>query len=315
VVVGRFDAAQVAELREVVPRAKFVRVESADEAMKHIADAEVLIGILSQDLVRAGKKLKWVQVLSAGVDRYRYAELVESDVVLTNGKVIQGANVGDQAMALLLTLTRRIQYAVRQKSWENRRDWYADEGGAIELEGKKALVVGLGGIGTAIARRCYGFGMTVTGVDIDLEKGDRDFVEAIHPPEKLDELLPEADVVVLAVPLTPKTHGMMGTEQFAAMKKGSYLVNIARGKVIDTNALVEAIKAGTFGGVGLDVTDPEPLPSDHVLWTFPNVVITPHVGGASDQLVHRRLALVKENLRRFVAGEPLRNVVDKKKGY
>jgi phosphoglycerate dehydrogenase-like enzyme len=314
VVVTRFDTEQVAELQKAVPGVRLVHAEGAEGAMRHISDADALIGVLNEDLVRAGKRLRWIQVLSAGVDRYRYPELVDSDIVLTNAKIIQGANVGDHAMALLLTLSRGVHHAIRKKDWD-RGHYYGQKRGPIELEGKTALVVGLGGIGTAIARRCHGFGMKVVGVDPNQDKGGRDFVESIHPPDALHQVLAKADVVVLAVPLTKQTEGMLGAEELAVMKEDALLVNIARGKVIDTAALLATLEKGKLLGVGLDVTDPEPLPPEHPLWSFDNVVITPHIGGASDRLWERRMQLVEENLRRFVAGEPLRNVVDKQKGY
>jgi phosphoglycerate dehydrogenase-like enzyme len=313
VLVAWFSAEQVAALQRAVPEARLVAVSGVEDARAHVADADALVGVVDPELVRTGKKLRWVQVLSAGVDRYRFPELVESDIVLTNAKVIQGPNVADQAMALLLVLTRRVHHAVRRRDWE-REPYYA-EGGAVELEGKSALVLGTGGIGTAIARRAHGFGMRVVGVDVDTDVGTRTFIEAIEPPDRLHALLPGADVVFVAVPLTPQTEGMIGEAELARMKDGAYLVNIARGKIVDTDALVDAMRRSKLAGAGLDVTEPEPLPPNHPLWDLENVVVTPHVGGASDGVTARRLALVEDNLRRFVAGQPLVNVVDKQAGY
>lgn len=318
VLVARMDAEDIAKLREAVPEARIVPVADEAQALKHIAKADALVGIVSQDLIKKGKRLRWVHVYSAGVDRYRYPELVAADFTFTNSKVIQGPNVADQAMALLLVLTRRIHDAVRaqpQHDWRGSRNAVRDaKRGPVELDGKTALVVGLGGIGTAIGQRAKGFGMKVVGIKRDTSQKP-DWVESVHTSDALPELLPQADVVFVAVPLTDETEGMIGKDAFAAMKDGAFLVNIARGKIIDTDAMVDAIKAGRLGGVGLDVTDPEPLPAEHPLWDLPDVVITPHVGGTSDRVWVRRFELTQRNLESFVAGKPLENVVDKKAGY
>ncbi len=318
IVVGRLDDAQVAQLRKAAPNARIVAVASADEALAEIADADALLGILNEDLVKKGKNLQWIQVFSAGVDRYRFPALVESDIAFTNAKVIQGPNVADQAMALLLSMTRQVVKASRlaqKHEWGVVRSKLREKKNAtIELAGKTALVIGYGGIGGAIAERCRGFGMKILGTTRNPDKPHPEWAE-LHSANKYLDLLPRAHVVVLAVPLTDETRGMIGKEAFARMRDGTYLVNIARGPVIDTEAMLEALKSGKLAGAGLDVTDPEPLPMDHPLWTFDNVVITPHMGGASDMVWNRRMELAVDNLTAFVDGKPLRNLVDKKAGY
>lgn len=316
IVVGRLSGEQVASLQKAVPEARLVAVASADDALAHIEDADALIGIASEPLVKKGKRLRWIQVLSAGVDRYGFAALRESEIVLTNAKIIQGPNVADQAMALLLALTRQVHRAVElgpKHGWRATREKLR-QGKTIELADKLALVVGYGGIGSAIADRAHGFGMRVEAVNRSLDKPHPKWLK-LHPSSALLQVLPRADVVILAVPLTAETTKMFDAEAFAAMKDGSYLINIARGKVVDTQALVAALKSGKLAGAGLDVTEPEPLPDDHPLWTLENVVVTPHMGGTSDRVASRRMELVRENLRAFVDGKPLRNVVDKQRGY
>ncbi|MCA9717859.1 MAG: D-2-hydroxyacid dehydrogenase [Myxococcales bacterium] len=319
IVVAWLDDAQLAELRAAAPKARVVPVDNAAQAMAEIADADALLGLVNPELLRAGAQLDWVQVYSAGVDRYQFPELTERDIVLTNAKVIQGPNVADQAMALLLALTRGIHRAVElkaQRDWRGAREQLKQaKPGPIELDGKTALVVGLGGIGSAIAARAHGFGMKIIAVDPTVDKPRAGYIEAIVPPSELRSMLPRTDVLFLAVPLTPETEGMIGAEEFAALKPGAYLVNIARGKVVDTDAMVAALRGGSLAGAGLDVTEPEPLPPDHPLWTLENVVLTPHMGGTSDVVWERRMELLRENVRRYVAGEPLRNVVDKQRGY
>jgi phosphoglycerate dehydrogenase-like enzyme len=202
---------------------------------------------------------------------------------------------------LLLALTRDLRKAGR-------------EGKLQELHGKTMLVVGLGGIGAQIARRAHAFGVRVMAVDPkDMERPACVF--SLDKPAKLMELLPKADVVMLACPLTAETRGVIGEKQLKAMKETAYLINIGRGELVQTPALVEALEGKKIAGAGLDVTDPEPLPEGHALTKMAKVVLSPHVGGDSDGATARRWRLVRENVRRFVAGERLLCVVDKEKGY
>ena len=213
---------------------------------------------------------------------------------------------------MLLTLTRDLRaYAKEQDAgrWNP-----GGSGAATALEGRTMLVVGLGGIGTEIAQRAAGFGMRVIATRRSDAPGPA-YVEKVGRNEDLMAMLPEADVVAIAVPLTPETSGMFGAEAFAAMKPGAILINIARGKVVDTEAMLEALRSGRLAGACLDVTDPEPLPAGHALWSMPTVLITPHVASDAELTNERSWALLRENLRRFAAGEPLYNVVDKKAGY
>lgn len=319
VVVTRLSAEEVDQLRKAVPGVELVVADDPERLRAEIADADGFVGVVTPEILEAGERLRWVQVYSAGVDRYRFPELTGSDVVLTNAKIVQGPNVADHAMALLLVLTRGIHVAVRQQAdrkWRETRDTLKQEGQRpIELHGKTALVVGLGGIGSAIAERAAGFGMEVIAIDPHPDKPHADHVRSIRLPSALHEALAEADVVFLAVPLTDETRGMIDAKALAVMKPSAYLVNIARGKVVDTDALVAALSSGKLAGAGLDVTEPEPLPPEHPLWGLPNVVITPHMGGTSDAVWARKLELLQDNLGRFSKGQPLRNVVDKTRGY
>jgi cyclase len=317
IVVPSLMPSRLAELKRLAPEVEFVPVKSAAEAAKAAADADAVLGFCSVDIVKAGTKLRWIQVGSAGVEKDLSPELVKSNIVLTNTARIYGPNVADQAFALLLSLTR----SVYRTPWlrlglggplGGPTAWtlLKEQRSPVELHGKTMLVVGLGGIGTQIARRADAFGMRVMAID-PKEMEQPSFVFSLDKPSKLMELLPKADVVVLACPLTPETRGMIGASQLKAMKPTAYLINIARGGLVQTQALLEA----KIAGVGLDVTDPEPLPGDHPLWKLPNVVISPHLGGQSDARADRQWRLWRENVRRFVAGEPLVCVVDKVKGY
>jgi len=309
---------EVARIRERAPSAKIVAVADREQAMREVGDADALVGVLDAELLAKGTRLRWVQVLSAGVDRYRFESLVQSDVVLTNAKVVQGPNVADHAMALLLVMTRGIHRTLAkrpERDWRGTRNELKNDHRPIELDGKLALVVGYGGIGAAIGQRAHGFGMRVAAVDPTVDKERPDYVESIVPPSQLREALGTADVVFNAVPLTEQTEKMFGAEELASMRDGAYLVNVGRGKTVDTDALVAALRSGKLAGAGLDVTDPEPLPADHPLWTLDNAVVTPHMGGTSDNVRARKMELVEDNVGRFVEGQPLVNVVDKAKGY
>jgi phosphoglycerate dehydrogenase-like enzyme len=313
VVTGLTDG-QVAELRESSPEARVVPAQG-DALLREIADADAMIGTINAELVRAGKKLRWVQIGSAGVERYLHLaspDLRDSDIVLTNGKIIQGPEIADHAFALLLTLTRGIAQLLPQQ-----RDGLWRRGkvtGMVELQGKTAVVVGVGGIGTQIAVRAKGFGMHVIGVDPkDIPYAPH--VDRLVKPDRIDTVLPQADVLFVSAPHTPESDRMIGARQFELMKPGAYFVAVSRGRLYDMDALVKALDSKRLAGAGVDVTEPEPLPENHPLWQFPNVVITPHIAGGSDNVGQRRMDLFKENIRRFVNGEPLLNVVDKQKGY
>jgi phosphoglycerate dehydrogenase-like enzyme len=242
--------------------------------------------------------------------------------VLTNTQKVYGPNVADQAMALLLSLTRgghraplpilsRIPHPQENTQWDSLKKSFKPQ----ELRGKTMLVVGFGGIGTQVAQRAHGFGMRIMAIDPNEKITKPPFVFSIAPPANLMALLPKADVVVVACPLTKETRGLFGKEQFAAMKPSAYLVNVARGGIVRTADLIEALRGKRIAGAGLDVMDPEPLPGGHPLWQMPNVAISPHIGGQSPEARDRQWRLWRENVRRFVAGERLLCVVDKEWGY
>ena len=310
IVVTDARPAEIQQIREAAPGATIVAGEDATLA-EQVADADAIIGTISPELFHAAKKLRWVQVHSAGVERYVFPEFADSAVVLTNCKILQGPNIADHAISLLLALTRDLYLAIPDRVKE---EWNRREYSPIELRGKTAVIIGVGGIGMQIAQRAHAFDMKVIGVDpkdVPLNY----FVSRVVPPDRLEAELPEADVVFMAAPLTSQSQGMMGSRQFGLMKKGSYFIAVSRGRTYDSDALLQALKAGRLAGAGLDVTNPEPLPKGHPLWKLENVIITPHIAGQSDGVEARRMALIVENVTRFVRGEPLLNVVDKKKGY
>jgi D-2-hydroxyacid dehydrogenase (NADP+) len=304
----------VRDLQSVSPKAKIVAVNKAN-VMQEIGDADAFIGNISPAEVRAGKNLKWVQVMSAGVENVLFmsggSDLRDSNIVLTNNKIVQGPEIADHAMAMLLMLSRDLRKYIaddQQENWDGRRF------GGIELNGKTAVVIGVGGIGMQIATRAWAFGMNVIGVDPE-DKPFSPFLKKVVKPDQLDEVLPQADVVFISTPHTEKSHKMMGAQEFELLKPHSYFVAVSRGGIYDMGGLVKALDSKRLAGAGVDVTDPEPLPKGHALWKFNNVVITPHIAGRSDRDNERMVGTIKENIKRFVDGRPLVNVVDKQKGY
>lgn len=308
-VVGLSQAA-VSELQREAPEAKLVSVPESSRVAE-ADDADAIVGTINPGLFHAAHKLRWVQVYSAGVENYLFPEFRNSSVVLTNCKIIQGPEIADHAFALLLALTRDLYQTIPQRT----RELLPRAGlQPVELRGKTAVVVGVGGIGSQIAQRAHAFGMTVIGVD-PKDMPLNPFVARMVYPDQIDAVLPLADVVFISAPHTPQSEGMIGPREFELMKKGAYFIAVSRGKLYNTDALVKALDSRRLAGAGLDVTNPEPLPKGHPLWKFENVVITPHIAGQSDNIQSRRMDLLKENIARFVKGQPLLNVVDKQKGY
>jgi phosphoglycerate dehydrogenase-like enzyme len=308
------DAQIMKALQDASDRARLVLV-TPETIGNEIADANAIIGTVRPEHVRAGKNLEWVQVMSAGVETVLHRsggnDLRDSKIILTNNQIVQGPEIADHAMAMLLTLSRGIHTFLAQKQQEL---WQARPYEGIELNGRTALVIGVGGIGTQIAIRAHAFGMDVIGVDPE-DIPMTPFVKKVVKPDQLDEVLPQADVIFVSAPHTPESHKMIGPKQFSSMKQGAYFIAVSRGGLYDLNGLVQALDSKRLAGAGVDVTDPEPLPKGHALWKFPNAIITPHIAGRSDKDRARMIGTIRENIRRFVDGKPLINVVDKQKGY
>lgn len=282
---------------------------------KELVDADAYVGDIKPEQVRIAKKLKWVQITSAGVERVLHLsggmDLRDSDIVLTNNQIVQGPEIADHAMAMLLALARGLPKFFADRTTET---WQARPYPGIELNGKTAVVIGVGGIGTQISVRAWAHGMKVIGVDPE-DIPYTPFITRVVKPDQLDEVIPLADVVFISAPHTPRSHKMMGPKQFELMKKDSYFIAVSRGGIYDQPGLIKALDSRKLAGAGVDVTDPEPLPAGNALWKFNNVIITPHIAGRSDQDRGRMLGTVKANIVRFAEGKPLINVVDKSKGY
>lgn len=301
----------VQQIKAVSAEVDLTQLDSEGEILEVMPEVHVVFGGLSRDMFLRGKSLRWVQIASAGADSVLFSEFVESDVVLTSAKGTVGVHLAEQAMALVLALTRGIATAIRNPSWDRRMPI---RNAAWELEGLTMGIVGLGGTGRDLADRAHGFGMRIIAVDPEAVELPNS-VEACWRMDRFHELLESSDVVAICAPLTPETENLFDEGAFERMRRHAILVNVSRGQIVSEPALLQALRNGTIGGAGLDVTPEEPLPDAHPLWNMQNVVVTPHVAGGSPRRTDRVVQLFCENLRRILAEEPLLSVIDKTKGY
>jgi len=306
-------AAQLAEIRALAPGHRVLVSRDHAEMEAALDDIEIVFDGFPRDLLARAPKLRWYQQGSAGVDwLLRHPELAAKDFILTNGSGIHAVPISEQIMAYCFALARELPSAVHA---QRERRWARGEFNHVfELAGQTMLLIGVGAIGGRTAEIAKGIGMRVLGVRRNPEVA-HPAVEAMYAPGRLLEALPLADWVVITAPYTPETKGMIGERELRAMKPTAYIVNIGRGATIQQAALVRALQEGWIRGAGLDVTDPEPLPADSPLWDMPNVIITPHTSGRTPRRPERAMALFLDNLGRYLRGEPMRNVVDKKLGY
>jgi phosphoglycerate dehydrogenase-like enzyme len=302
--------AWASRLAAAVPDLSIVVGEDRQQADAAIVDADAAFGTLPPELLRKAKRLRWLQAPNAAPPAgYYYPELIEHPVIVTNFREIFNDHIGAHIMAFVLAFARGLH---RYYPQQLRREWRPapQHTGIVHLPAATALIVGVGGIGAEAARLAAAFGINVIGVDARREDKPPG-VKELHHPDKLDDQLPRADFVILTVPHTPATEGFMNRARFQRMKPSAFFINIGRGKTTRLDDLVAALEAGDIAGAALDVFEQEPLPADHPLWTMPGVLITPHTAGYGPYLDDRRFEIVLDNCRRFLAGQPLRNVVDK----
>jgi phosphoglycerate dehydrogenase-like enzyme len=312
IVVARANPEQLAQLQATLPGVSLVAAAQGEALAAQLADAQAAIGLCDAATLAAAPGLRWIQALSVGVENcVGVPGLLERGIVLTNMQRTSGPPIAEHAIAMALALARGLpQFSRRQVAGV----WDETNPGMREVGGRTLLVVGLGGIGTEVARRGHALGMRVIAVRNSSREGP-DYVEKVGLPNEMLALAAEADVVVNAVPLTPETTNIFNRAFFDALPRGATFINVGRGRSVVTDDLVAALQSGQLGGAGLDVTEPEPLPAGHPLWAMPNVLITPHVAASSDVQGPRYWILIAENLRRYTEGEPLLNVVDIKRGY
>jgi len=289
---------------------RVLQPETAEEAILAISEADAAFGAVPPEALKAARRLRWLQAPQiAPPAGFYYPELVSHPVIATNFREIFNDHIGAHIMAFVLAFARGLHYYLPHQM---RREYAPRplDTGVIHLPESTALILGVGGIGMEAARLCHAFGMRVIGVDgrrRELVPG----LSELHAPEALDQVLPQADFVIMTIPHTPATEGLMDRARLRRMKPSAFLINIGRGMTVRLDDLVASLHAGEIAGAALDVFEIEPLPADHPLWTAPNVLITPHTAGFGPYLDDRRLDILLDNCRRFASGKPLRNVVDK----
>lgn len=297
-------------LEQAVPQVRVVSPETPEAAAEALRSAEAAHGRLPAELLRHATRLRWLQAPQAAPPPgFYHPELIAHPVTVTNMRDTYTDHVAHHTVALVLALARDLPRYVRDQGrarWEPR----LGPGSVLAMAQASALVVGVGAIGAEVGRLLAAFGTRVVGVDARRSDAPEGFAE-LRPAAELDACLTAADVVVVTVPHTPVTEGMFDAARFARMKPTGYFVNIGRGPTVVLDALVGALDAGHIAGAALDVYETEPLPPEHPLWARPDVLLTPHVASAGTPADERRFAVLLENVRRFAAGEPLLNVVDK----
>jgi phosphoglycerate dehydrogenase-like enzyme len=307
----------VAELREQFKHFDIVRLTSREAAERELENTDIWLTYRVKPAdIGVARKLKWIHAPLAGLDWILIPEVVHSDVLVSNARGVHAIPIAEHTLALMLQFSRRLVqcYENQQKAiWDRRQIWQSAQP-FDELFGKTVCILGIGTIGSEIARRAKAFGMNVIGIRRNVQQQSK-CVDRVLPPSMLAEVLPTADYLIIAAPTTPETKAMIGRREFEGMKRTAFLINIARGDILDQDALVEALKAERIAGAALDVFVPDPLPTGHPLFTVKNLVITPHIAGNSPMLWRRVMDIWVENIHRFLAGQPLVNQVDKMKGY
>lgn len=300
---------------DACPELEIIIPETREGAEQAIALAEGAFGTIPKELLPRAGHLRWLQAPQAAPPAgYYYPELIAHPVQITNFREIYNDHIAAHIMSFVLAFARGLQVYLPQQL---RREWKPaprEDDTVVHLPEATALIVGVGGIGAEAARLAAAFGIKVIGIDerrTDKPAG----VAEMHRAAALDTLLPRADFVILTVPHTPETEGFMNRARFQRMKKTAFFINIGRGMTTRLNDLVAALEAGEIAGAALDVYEIEPLPASHKLWTTPNVLLTPHTAGHGPYLDDRRLEVLLDNARRFAAGEPLRNIVDKARWF
>lgn len=304
-----------ADLRDRVE----LRFGRGDDAKAAIGDAEIVVsGNVSQDLLDAAPKLRWIAFWSAGMDGKVNEGMRAKNLALTNASGVHGPNIAEHVLGFMLMFTRELHLHMRaQVEGVWNRPAAMPRRGANELAGQTLGIVGLGRIGEALTARAKGCEMRVVATKRDPKARYEAAVipDALYPPEELPRLLAESDHVCIALPYTAETHHLFDAATIAHMKPTAYLYNIGRGKIVDENALIDALRENRIAGAGLDVFETEPLPAESPLWKMENVIITPHVSGATPHYFPRFAALFAGNMHRYLNHQPLQNLFDPQRGY
>ena len=308
-------AAIVAKLRRSFPSVTFRPVYTEADRIREIVDAEVYLGAITPAVFQAAERLRWCHFVGAGIDKLVRGNpaFVASDVILTNAPGTHAIAMADHVMALTLAFAHRLPDMMadqREHRWDSEK--YFSQ--MRELQGTTMGLLALGSIGRAVALRARSFGIEVYAVDLQPMPPPEGVVE-VWTPEGLERLLRISDWFVVTAPLTDQTQGLLNRERIGQLKQGSHLIVISRGGIVDEPAVLEGLRSGSIAGAAFDVFQTEPLPAGSPFWDMPNVLISPHVSGDSPQTWERRGEIFKENLSRYLNGDPLLNICDKKAGY
>ena len=308
----------VDQLRSDFPQHTFLEAWDRETLRLLLPQADLAFTpFVDRDIFPALTRLRWVQSPAVGVGSLMFPELLASPVVVTSARGVRARAMAEHVLGVTIALARQLPLALRaQAAHEWAQDRLEGPDSRIRtLNGSRMGLIGLGAIGTEVAKIAAPFGFRITAIRKHLDRPVPDGVEHVWPPARLVDLLAESDVVVLAAPHTPETRQLIGREELARVKRGAFFVNVARGKLIDDEAMADALRDGRLGGAALGVFTKEPLDASSPYWDLPNVIVTPHVSGALQDYWTPLVALFSENLRRFDRGEPLLNVVDKVAGY
>jgi phosphoglycerate dehydrogenase-like enzyme len=301
-------------IRNTYPDVEVVVCRDRAQLPEAMTGAQALIGWgLTPELMQQSPELRWVYFSGAGVDGVLFPKLIESDIIVTNNSGVHAPHMAEYLLGMMLAFARGLPELMRAQL---RHEWRGRDGLTVYELGRQTLgVVGLGDIGQALAWRAKAIGMRVIGSRRHPEGEPPRGVDRLYGPGDLHQLLAEADHVAITLPLTDETRGLFGKPEFDAMKSTAFIYNIGRGPIIDSDALIAALRSGSIAGAGLDVTDPEPLPADSPLWDMGNVMITAHTSGGGPFYWERGIELIVENIGRYIRDEPLLNLVDKRAGY
>jgi phosphoglycerate dehydrogenase-like enzyme len=305
-------------LSQEFPKLQITQRNSYEGVEEPLHDAEVLFTLsLRPEQFAAAPQLRWIHAPSAAVHQLLFPQLVKSEVVVTNSREVHGPVVAEHVIALIFALAKKIPQAVRlqeKRTWGQEAIW---KQGAHprEIAGATLGLIGVGSIGRRVAQMASALSMRVIAVREHPEKGKPDGVQAVFAPSQLDDMLRQSDYVVLAAPLIAATQGLINADRLAVMKPEACLINVGRGAQVDEAALITALSTRRIAGAALDVFEREPLPPESPLWNVDNLLITPHTAGLTEKLWHRHYDLFSDNLRRYLAQQPLQFVVDKQKGY
>jgi len=309
----RLTEEQLAQIQSAAPDMQVRMTRDLDEIQSLLPDVEIAVGGVPHHLIPRATSLRWLQQWGAGADwLLRTPEAVQHEFVLTSASGVHAIPISEQIIGYLLAFARGLHRSICAQV---KHQWHRETKQSLfELANKTMVLVGVGAIGARTAEIAVALGMRVLGVRREPQT-ELPNIEAMYGPNQLLEILPLADFVVLTIPLTEETKGMIGERELRAMKSTAYIVNIGRGATIDQDALIQALQDGWIAGAGLDVFTPEPLPQDSPLWEMENVIITGHYAGMTPEYDNRALEILLENLSRYRAGQELINVVDKKLGY